>query len=128
MTPRCLGEGCGAICKPVARPDKPPSRLGRRMVDGVEYCWFCSRACAGRDQGARVAKTRRYVQNFAMWPEWRARTAIAERRVEFSEDLALLRRYGVPAGTAEALLDRMAQRFDSRGYNRAWHRYARKPA
>ena len=47
--PPCAGEGCS---KPVNRHyGKHKPKRGYRYVDGVRWCWFCSRKCAGGDKG-----------------------------------------------------------------------------
>ena len=126
IAPTCAAPGCA---RPVQRRVTGRRRIpaiGLREIDGVVWCWFCSRSCAGRTRGRECAAKRFWVRNFGQDQEGRITALTRQRRQGVAEDLDTLRRYGVPRVIAEAVLDRVAVRFDHRGYNRAWHRLAPK--
>ena len=70
--PFCIRDGCK---KPVrkAHDNREPKR-GYRRVDGTNWGWFCSRQCAGMDQGS-LADMERFRKG------WRLNRLRAERRV-----------------------------------------------
>ena len=113
--PPCTRAGCPHPVKPRLGP---VSRLGRRIIDGVDWCWFCSRSCAGRVQGRlRVAEDRVKLAHAA-----HMRKARERRLVWYGEDAASLKGYGVPESIVVAMLDRAYQRGVNGGYNRFYMR------
>lgn len=123
---RCVGEDCTNPVKIRARGQKRAWSLGRRIVDGVEWCWYCSRACSGRRAGTQAAMEDRHVKNFDAMAEGRMVAAQKRRHAEFQPDVVTLQRYGVGRDLAIAILDRVYARGEVRGYNRAYQRFRQK--
>lgn len=124
MTPACIA--CGAPVKP--KVTRTPSTLGERIIDGIRWCWFCSRQCSCRQQGIRAAKEGRVQWNCSKMRDMRLQQAVALRRSLYAEDVRSLRRYGVPPSLTLAILERAHQRGDRSGYNRAHYKFGRKEA
>ena len=125
-TPLCTAPGCTRSVQRRATGRRRIPAIGLRELHGAIWCWFCSRSCAGRTRGRECAANQLWVRNFGQDQEGRITALTRHRRQGVAEDLDTLRRYGVPRVIAEAVLDRVAVRFDHRGYNRAWHRFAPK--
>lgn len=102
-------------------------RQGWRIVDGIRWCWYCSRSCVGKMQGRHAAAERRFEQNFAAARVAKQVTARQRKVAEVREDVADLTRYGVPQALAVAILVRVASRSEQRGYNRAYSRMVGTP-
>jgi hypothetical protein len=115
LPPPCIQ--CG---KPVQKRDPRllETGLGRRIIDGVEWCWMCSRSCTGKRQGARAVKEQRCAKWAQALADGRARRAKADRLKSYEEDVKTLRRYGVPQMLAEELLDRLYKRAYFLGYSK----------
>lgn len=101
--------GCAQPVKVTKTTTKAPLR-GWREIDGIRWCWFASKPCALL--AAREAKRR---------PD------LLRKVADVREDLATLKRYGVPPAIATAILVRVISRSEQRGYNRAYAKYQAKP-
>lgn len=126
MTPLCIGVNCENPCKP--RERVRPSLLGPRFIDGVHWCWFCSKACAGRAQGLRASKDNRVAVYARKVLEARQRARIATLHATWDEDVKCLAAYGVPRHLSLAILDRVYGIGFKAGYTRAFNRHGRKAA
>lgn len=123
IAPRCIRPGCSHVVKRRAGRHALKT-VERRIVEGVEWCWYCSRSCACQVQGQRRAAV--FGQHVWRLAEARRTAAAARWRAEVTADAQAIIRYGVPRAVAVATLVRLAQRFEHRGYNRAYHRFARQ--
>ena len=121
--PPCLH--CGGPVKPRAGY-LPETSMGRRLIDGVEWCWFCSRSCTGKRQGQRSAREQRMTKYFAELAEGRSRRAKAERMKTYEEDVKTLLRYGVPRVLAVEILDRVYRRGNFLGYAKNYKHHVGK--
>lgn len=120
MTPRCTAPECH---QPVHRKvTSTPSALGERIVNGERWCWYCSRACSGRQQGLRAAREGRVLLYAAPLRIARLRAAEIARQALYAEDVTTFKRYGVPSSLALAILGRVYQRAERHGYQRAYYR------
>ena len=102
------GPPCIQCGKPV-EPSKPygaPKR-GWRIIDGVKWRWFCSRACSGIESGKRNVQTGLLARGLLKAAAVRNQHMHARRHAFFSEESAVLARYGVPRDLAVATLDRV---------------------
>lgn len=122
--PLCIGCHARPVKRPVTRHE--PKR-GWRIVDGLRWCWYCSRACSCRVQGRRGVADGRAHRNFAASAQTKQQQAIQRRVAEVREDIATLKRYGVPQAIATAMLVRVLTSSEQRGYNRAYSRFVAEP-
>lgn len=125
MPPPCL-----ECARPVdrARPAGTYGKRGPRLIDGVIWCWFCSRQCSGVFAGKRNAARGLLHQNLMRAAEGRYRALNAKRQAHFLEESRTLQRYGVPRDLAVNLLDRVYQLGRKAGRDQAMGRLHRKVA
>jgi len=117
-SPACIGTNCGRLVN--RKKTKRTPLLGNRIIDGVEWYWFCSRSCAGRANGERsTGKAAEFARGFR---EARRKAEREMRCAMWAEEIEALCRYGAPRHLVVAIFERVRASGDKTGYQRAFNR------
>jgi hypothetical protein len=116
--PPCLH--CG---QPVQHPKaKYAGKRGLRIVGGLLWNWFCTRGCAGTEQG-RINISQNLAHRADKHREW----VSARRIASWADELAICQRYHMPRDLAVGILGRVYRRGQESAYVAA-HQKRRKAA